>query len=292
MPRQAFARTLAFVLALAAPPAFAESRDVDLGSRFYRADLPPAPTGAPILLVLHGGGGNPDQIARNSGMSVPANRAGYAVIYPAGTGRRLLTWNGGYCCGQAARLGIDDIAFLDAVIADAARRFGLDSSRIYITGMSNGSLMAEAYAASRPDAVKAVAGVAGTLDPAAFPVRGAVPLLHIHGTEDAQVPFEGGKGSDGYTDTDFTSVADVIVAFRRANGGGLSESTRVIDPEDDGMRTVETTWSRGRVPIVRLLAIEGGGHVWPGGRRASRQGGDTKDISANSEILRFFAAHP
>lgn len=284
-------KRLAMILAvLWASAAGAET--VSLGDRSYRIDLPARAEGAPVILALHGGGGNPDQFARSSGLSRPANAAGYAVIYPAGSGRtRLLTWNGGYCCGYAARAGVDDIGFLDAVVADAARRFGLDADRLYLTGMSNGSLMAEAYAATRPDAVRAVAGVAGTLDLATFSVRGAVPLLHIHGTADDHVPYGGGKGPSGLTDTTFTPVDAVISAFTRANGPGLSRSERVIDPRPDGMRTIETTWSKDGRPLVRLLKVENGGHVWPGGRRAARQGGDTADFSANTEILRFFAAH-
>lgn len=280
------------LLALLCAPALAETQKVELGGRSYLVDLPAQTEGAPMILVLHGGGGNPAQIARNSGFSRPANAQGYAAIYPAGSGyTRLLTWNGGYCCGYAARAGIDDIAFLDRVIADAARRFGLDPTHVYITGMSNGALLAEAYAAARPRAVRAAAGVSGTLDLASFPVRGSVPLLHIHGTADTHVPFGGGRGSESLTDTNFTAVNDVIAAFRRANGPGLVEGTRVIDPAEDGLRTVETTWSKGGRPHVRLLAVEGGGHVWPGGRRAARQGGGTRDISANEEILRFFSEH-
>ena len=63
-----------------------------------------------LILALHGGGGDPDQFANASGLARAAMRQGFAVAFPAGSGRRgerLLTWNGGYCCGYAARQGID-----------------------------------------------------------------------------------------------------------------------------------------------------------------------------------------
>lgn len=283
---------LALALAvLAACPLAAET--VDLGGRQYRADLPPHPQGAPILVALHGGGGNPAQFARNSGLSRVANAAGYAVIYPAGSGRsRLLTWNGGYCCGFAQRAGIDDVAFLDAVIADAARRYGLDAARVYMTGMSNGAIMTETYAALRPGAVRAIAAVSGTLDLSRFRPAGPVPLLAIHGTADPMVPYAGGIGKSSLTQTDFTPVADVVAAFVRANGPGLVKTTRVIDPAPGNLRSVETDWSRTGRPFVRLITVEGGGHVWQGGRRATGRDGANAGISANDEILRFFAAHP
>jgi polyhydroxybutyrate depolymerase len=83
-----------------APPLAAET--VRLGDRYYDITRPADPQGAPLILVLHGGGGNPDRTARLTGFTGPAVRKGYAVVYPAGTGRRLLSWNAGYCCASAS----------------------------------------------------------------------------------------------------------------------------------------------------------------------------------------------
>lgn len=281
-------RFLVLLLALAAAPAAAET--VRLGDRSYRIDLPATPQGAPILLALHGGGGSADQFARSSGLSRPANGQGYAVIYPEGTGRAA-TWNGGYCCGAAQRRGVDDIAFLDVVIADATRRFGLNDRRLYLTGMSNGALMAETYAALHPARVRAVAGVSGTMDTARIRVKAPVPLLHIHGTADAMVPFAGGQGDSSLTRTDFTSVASVEAAFL-APFPMLARTEHFIDPAADGMRVIERNYADGQGRVqVRIQTIEGGGHAWPGSRRAARQVG-TRDINATNEVLRFFALHP
>lgn len=278
-------RSLILALAIASP-ALAETRSVAMGERSYLIDMPDQ-LHPPLIVALHGGGGNPAQFARTSGLSAPANAAGYAVIYPAGTGRRFLTWNAGYCCAGAARSGVDDLAFLDAVIADATARFGLDT-RVYLTGMSNGSMLAEAYAATRR--VKAVAGVAGTLDSTIRP-RFAVPLLHIHGTADTHVRYGGGAGPDSFVQVEFAPVDDVMAGFA-ARFAPLSVTDRQIDPADDGMSVTQTDHSDASGAVqLRLLTVHGGGHAWPGGSRAGRQGG-TQDIDANTEILRFFALHP
>ena len=280
-------RALCLLLILAFP---AQAETVRIGERLYRIDLPARADGAPVILALHGGGGSADQFARASGLSAPANRQGYAVIYPEGTGRAG-TWNGGYCCGAAQRNRVDDVAFLDAVIADAIRRFGLNPARVYLTGMSNGSIMAETYGALRPAKVRAVAGVAGTMDTRRFKPRGQVPLLHIHGTADDMVPYEGGKGGSSLTRTDFASVASVEAAFL-APFAMLAHTEREIDPVQDGMRVIERNYTNAKgVTQLRIQTIVGGGHAWPGSRRAARQGG-TLDIKANAEILRFFAEHP
>jgi polyhydroxybutyrate depolymerase len=274
-------------------PAAAET--VQLGDRYYQIELPANPRGAPLILALHGGGGDPDQFARASGLGRAAVAKGYAMAFPAGTGRRgnrLLTWNGGYCCGAAARNRVDDAAFLRHVITDAANRFGVDNSRVYITGMSNGAIMAETFAALNPTLIRAVAGVAGTMDSARTPVQGLVPALIIHGTADTMVPYAGGQGDTSLTRTDFASVASVVDAFLAPWGGGVTQTTRQIDRRDDGTSVTITDHAKAGSVILRLITVEGGAHHWPGGRKARQQGGKTEEIDANTEILRFFALHP
>lgn len=253
--------------------------------RYYRIDLPDRPAGARVILGLHGGGGNPDQFAHSSGLGAAALPLEYAVIYPAGTGR-ILTWNigQGYCCGAAERTQVDDIAFLDRVIADAGRRFGVSVDRVYLTGMSNGSMMSERYAAHRPAQVAAVVGVAGTMDVGQDRLRGPVPLLAIHGTGDENVPYAGGQGPKTRGDSVFAAVEDVVQAFVRASGQPLQG--RALRR---GVVTRTDYVTRAGVPWVSLIKIEGGSHVWPGGRRTWREPGN---VNATQEALAFFDQHP
>lgn len=285
-----FALLIVLLLSL---PASAET--VRLGDRWYEIALPANPKGAPLILALHGGGGDPDQFAHASGLARAATRAGFAVAFPAGSGRRserLLTWNGGYCCGYAARTGVDDDKFLKAVIKDAANRFGIIDDRIYLTGMSNGSILAETFAARNPELVFAVAGVSGTMDTSRIRVQGKVPALIIHGTADSNVPYKGGQGANSHTRTDFASVDSVVKAFLAPWGGVLAETTRSIDRKDDGTSVSVTDYQKGGRVILRLMTVEGGAHHWPGGRKARMAKGKTQEIDANTEILRFFQANP
>lgn len=284
---------LLLVLLGFSPPASAET--VRLGDRWYDIELPAEPKGAPLILALHGGGGDPVQYASASGLARAANRAGFAVAFPAGTGRRgerLLTWNGGYCCGSAARKGVDDLGFLKEVIEDASRRFGVDGTGVYLTGMSNGSIMSETFAAKNPGLVRAVAGVSGTMDTSRIRVQGKIPALIIHGTADTMVPYEGGQGDTSLTRTDFASVASVVQSFLAPWGGVLAETTRNIDRKDDGTSVVVTDYQKGGRVVLRLMTIKGGAHHWPGGRKARLSEGKTQEIDANTEILRFFVANP
>lgn len=283
---------LLIVLLLSQPLA---AETVRLGDRWYEIELPPNARGAPLILALHGGGGDPDQFAKASGFARAATRAGFAVAFPAGSGRRgerLLTWNGGYCCGYASRRGVDDAGFLKLVIEDASSRFGVDGSRVYLTGMSNGSIMSETFAAKNPGMVRAVAGVSGTMDTSRTRVQGKIPALIIHGTADTMVPYDGGQGDTSLTRTDFASVASVVQAFLTPWGGVLAETTRTIDRRDDGTSVIVTDYQKGGKVVLRLMKVEGGAHHWPGGRKARLTAGKTQEIDANTEILRFFAANP
>lgn len=289
-----FLLRLALALLALSAPALADASRVDLGERFYLIDLPARAEGAPVILALHGGGGGPRQFARDSRLGPAGTAQGYAVIFPAGSSRRGaeagLTWNGGYCCGWAQRQGVDDTAFLDEVVADAVARFGLDGRRVFVTGMSNGAILAEIFAAQSPGRVRAVAGVAGTMDTSQTPVEGPVPALVIHGTADSRVPYEGGEGR-GPAGSVFAPVAAVVKAFLDAQPGPLARTTRRIDAKDDGTAVVVTDWSVSGKVRVRLLTVEGGEHHWPGARKARLATGKTREIDANTEILRFFAQY-
>ncbi|MEZ5235757.1 MAG: alpha/beta fold hydrolase [Acidimicrobiales bacterium] len=158
------------------------------------AGAPPAP----LLLALHGGGGTGTQFEQQSRFDELAEANGFLVAYPDGTGigrfERGRVWNAGRCCGPAADGSDDpdDVAFLAAVIDDIASGHAVDRDRVVITGHSNGSMMALRFACERADLVAGVASQAGPLvtDGACQPSR-PVPVLALHGTADANVPYAG-----------------------------------------------------------------------------------------------------
>src|SRR5687767_11965838 len=69
-------------------------------SYVVRADLTAARhRRVPLVLVLHGGGGNAANAENMTGFTAKARREGFIVVYPEGTGPladKLLTWNAGH----------------------------------------------------------------------------------------------------------------------------------------------------------------------------------------------------
>ena len=120
----------------------------------------------PLVLALHGGGGNSENMQDKTGFNQLANEEGFIVVYPDGTGRlrnRLLTWNSGHCCGFAFKNDIDDVGFIRTLIEQIQQEFLIDTNKIFITGHSNGGMMTYRLGSELSDIVAAIAPVAGSI---------------------------------------------------------------------------------------------------------------------------------
>ena len=247
---------------------------------------------APLVFVLHGGTGNAESAIRMSGFNKVADQNGFIAVFPNGTGRlsddKLLTWNGGTCCGYAQKNDVDDVGFIRSVIAEIETTASIDPKRIYATGMSNGGIMSYRLACEASDLFAAIAPVAGTLNfPPCNPSE-SVSVIDFHGTADQNLPYEGGFGSESLVDVDFVSVKDSVefwVSFNEC------ESRPLTDLED----TIQhDTWTGcDNTSAVELYTIIGGGHAWPGGGSGWPGSDQPTDIISASELIwEFFAAHP
>lgn len=269
---------------------------LDRSYRLYRPPQLRANARAPLVIALHGGGGNGAQIQRDSGLDATARDHGFLAIYPDGSGRRagrLLTWNAGDCCAYAQRENVDDVGFLLALIDRAVAMHGADPARVYLTGMSNGAMMAYRVAATHPERIAAVAAVSGTMDRSLVP-RGAVPAMHVHGTADELVPWAGGRGERTVLIGERNSVANTVAAWVRANHADpRATSTPLPDRSNDGMHVIEHRHRAGNDSrSVVLYEIVGGGHAWPGRVGVERKHGlATQDIDVNELIWEFFRTH-
>jgi polyhydroxybutyrate depolymerase len=239
------------------------------------------------MIVLHGGLGNAKRMEEMTGMNDVADTGRFIVAYPEGTGGRLRamqdrrTWNAGSCCGQAVAQNVDDVSFIEKMIEDIHSRYSIDSRRVYVAGMSNGAMMAYRLACQIPDKIAAVIAVSGTL--AIDNCDGAkdVPVLHIHGDQDTNVPFMGGRGERSVAGVDYRSVPDTIKLVTRAR--------QCLAPEKktlEGNIEVSSYRCSNGAP-VELYVIKGGGHVWPGGHGSNNKPSDGRYISASKAAWEF-----
>lgn len=275
-------------------------------------------TPLPVIVALHGGGGNkrsasvvscPNGDEGEAGcLPEVAKAKGFAVVRPDGVGSRPLrnvrTWNAGggvgpWNCasGPACRSGSDDVAYLRALLDEIARTIPVDPKRVFVTGISNGGAMSHRLACELSDRVAAIVAVSGTnqLVAAGGACPAQVPVLQIHGTEDpcwsyttsntSCLPGDGG---------DKLGVAESMEGWRVRNGcDAMPTMESLPDRSADGTTATRATYT-GCQADVQLVRIEGGGHTWPGGYQyfsESKVGRVTRDFGSEI-VVEFFLAHP
>ena len=264
--------------------------------REYRLHIPPvAREGGelPVVLALHGGGSNAEQMIAFCGLNAKADREGFLAVYPNGAGRtpRARSWNAGNCCGYAQRHGVDDVKFIGRVLDDLAAATPIDVSRIYATGMSNGAMMCYRLASEMADRLAGIAPVAGPMGTKDCTPSRPIPVCHFHGVGDQFAPYHGGLGGRSLSRTNFYSVEHTIARWVMANRcQGTPEITDLPAPIDDGTRITRTHYRPGEDGAeVVLYTIHGAGHTWPGRHPTLKYlGRSTSNLSANDVMWEFF----
>ncbi len=256
-------------------------------TREYRLYVPAIytrTTGAvPLLLNLHGYGSNNFEQENYGEFRPLADTANFLVVHPNGTldAANNRNWNTFGPRGQ----GVDDVAFLSALIDTLALRYRVDLNRVYSTGMSNGGFMSYELACQLGNRIAAIASVTGSMT--ASRLVGCtsgrpVPVLEIHGTADGTVPYTGG------TALQFVAIPTLLNNWVQRNG---CNPTPVVTPVPDintadGCTAERSVWSGGRNgSVVEHYRIIGGGHTWPGA--TFNIGVTNQDINASREAWRF-----
>jgi len=273
----------------------------------------------PVVLAIHGGGGNAHGAARTACpggdldspgcLHAMAGAEGVAVVYPNGTSSRLLrrmrTWNAGggsgdWQCvsGRACKDGVDDIAYFRALLDDLVRWVAVDPARIYATGLSNGGAMSHRLACEMGDRIAAIAPLGGANQFATTSVCApprAVPVLQIHGTADPCWRYEGGTAACAQRDDKVKIAVDESMRIWAAIDGCNTAGEPEPFAREEAIETVQIRRAGCRDGSgVVLLRMQGGGHVWPGGWAYLGErtiGPMVTGWSANRVILDFFRRH-
>lgn len=240
--------------------------------RTYRVYVPKGlAKGAPLVVAMHGSGENGAQMRIETGFGFDrlADKRGFAVVYPdAYEGY----WNGCNIVGDysANKLNIDDVGFLDAVVARLIGEIGSDPARIFAMGISRGGSMALRLALEAPSRFRAVAAVSENEPvPDNFKCKpkghGTSSVMIMNGTDDPLVPFEGGEVNLFGL---FVKRGQVLSArqsgqyfadLNRIAGRPLTQLTQVAD----GVAVERLQWRNDSKIEVELVAVHGGGHGIP-----------------------------
>jgi poly(3-hydroxybutyrate) depolymerase/CubicO group peptidase (beta-lactamase class C family) len=258
--------------------------------RSYELCLPPQASAKalPLLVVLHDDKDDAGTARVETGLAGAGTRAGYAVVFPNGTGPsadRMLTWNSGTETNYASERRIDDVDFVRTVVADVARRANVDASRVFAVGHGLGGAMCHRLAREAADLFAGVATYGGAVTPPKTYGDTPVAALLVHGTNDRAVRAGFGLGRNRQ-DTDAATQSTLGYYVRRNELVGYPQQTV------DGKVTVQT-FAKGRnsqrTQPVRLVTLQGAGHAWPGSSMKPRTPAETPfSYELTTAILGFF----
>ncbi len=215
---------------------------------YVPSSLPATGTRA-LVVVLHGGLGNAKRIATQqseSGLNLDAvaEKYGFVVAYLNGTpvtrnlGPQFLGWNaGGGCCGQPFEKNVDDVGYIGGAVDDVARRYGIDRSRVYGIGHSNGAMMTQRLICETGLYAAGIA-ISGPLNlpTSRCPAASGRRILAIHGADDRNVPIAGGVGTKGLSRVPFRSEEESRSVFAAS---GATYTLQVVPGADHALANLD-----------------------------------------------------
>jgi polyhydroxybutyrate depolymerase len=212
-----------------------------------------------LVVVLHQEGGTPRGVAAETALS-GLRQQGVTLAYPAGVDR---SWAAGACCGTPRDLGIDDVAFLDAVLVDVAEQVPVDRSRTAFVGYSSGGMLTYRFVCERPGALAVAIVVSGSLESSCADDIRTPDLLALHGKADGTVGFDQPKFIPALGMAPQPVVRSLDLLTRSAGCAAAPTTTRLADTE-------VRQWNGCRGGEVHAQLVDEVGHGW-GPLEASRR---------------------
>ncbi len=187
------------------------------------------------------------------------------------------------CC-DFDHTGVDDVAYIDAIISDMSIHYNVDPQRIFLVGHSNGGFMSHRFACDRASRIAAIVSLAGAVwsDPSKCQPAEPVAVLEVHGNMDTEVPYDGAT-QNGLV---LPSALQTVTTWAQKNGCGMTPDSSGAPLDLDGnLPGAETT------PQVfpncqpggaaALWTINGGSHV-----------PDLNRPTWGEKVWGWFMAHP
>jgi len=272
--------------------------------RSYQLYVPrslPKRASVPLLVALHGGLGSGSQFEQNSGFDGLAEANRFIVVYPNGTPIRRtapnrLVWNGGGCCSVAAQdqNNVNDVGFISSLITKLEGRYHIDKRRVFATGHSNGAILAERLACQLSSKIVAVGVQAGDLFVNRCSMAQPVAALEIHGTQDQNIPLNGGYGPRSLTQTNFPPPVNGLKTIA-ARDACPSTPTTAQDSSDPAVHFQVWQPCNGGT-VVEWATVTGANHAWMG--HPASPGTQTligppyMGFDSSAAVWSFVTAHP
>ncbi|TNV77736.1 hypothetical protein FGO68_gene15540 [Halteria grandinella] len=155
-----------------------------------------------LLVFLHGFGSS-GQESGEWWLQLNQLNSNYAVITPNGIKNPQGTryWSGSDACCDVLDQGVDDSKYVRKLIQTEIAKGSIDPKKIFVSGHSNGGFMSYHFACENSDLIAGIIVISGQtfldniycqgLDKSGNPRK--ISVLHIHGTADETILYEGGS---------------------------------------------------------------------------------------------------
>jgi poly(hydroxyalkanoate) depolymerase family esterase len=279
--------------------------DGDARSLRYKLFIPSCYVGAPLplLVMLHGGGQDPDDFALGTGMNELAEEYGCLVAYPEQPSDADWTRCWHWFDDAHHHRGRGEPALIAGVTHKVMAEYAVDRRRVYVAGLSAGGAMATILGRTYPDLFAAVGchsglahGSATDRYSAMLAMRdGAVPQAPAHKAPLPSVPVIVFHGDLDFTVHPNNSVG-VVQQTIDCYTAQMPHKQAALSLLKESGETAGRVFTRhihkghgGRI-LAEHWTVKGVGHAWCGG---NRRGSYTEPSGpdASREMLRFFLRH-
>ena len=207
----------------------------------------------PMIINFHGFAATASEYMRYADMRSIAETENFILVYPQGScSDGLSHWNP---CqrGGDNKSTTDDLGFIEAMINDISSQYNVDHERIYATGYSNGGMMAYGLANYKSDLIAAIACVSGIMLDCYGSISHSMPILHLHGTSDDDLPYNG--------NSEYPSVQSILEYWINFNNTTINP---IMNIDNSGTISIEQyIYDQGDNSVsVEHLKYIGGEHVW------------------------------
>lgn len=207
----------------------------------------------PLMMNFHGYGGSASAYMLYADMRALADAHNFILVYPQGSCLEgAAHWNAAPLGGDN-KSDADDFGFIEALVEELSATHSIDDERIYACGLSNGAMFSYGLACYKSDWIAAIGAVAGTMLDIECTPSHPIPLINIHGTADAVIPY---NGNSFYTDV--IAVLNTWVAINNTN------TTAITNQLMSGSKVVEHyVFANGdNDTSVEHYKVVNGAHLW------------------------------
>lgn len=236
-----------------------ENIDISGSNREYYKYLPTnfdaSTESLPLVVIMHGIGGTALQLTGGQ-YNLTADTARFIPVYLQGklNAYNQTSWNNGTLLGSTE----NDVLFISDIIDEMKVLHNIDLSRVYVTGISMGSIMTYKAMRHLDDRIAAVSCHIGTMSSeeiTGYAPTHAIPAQHIHGTLDTTVPY------DSAPFPSLSLVPETLTKLKTVNGwNGDSTITAIPDVLADGI-TIDKIVYDCTTPL-EFWRMNNGGHIF------------------------------